>query len=59
MEAFRHIGGRQPSLNNIWKINAREWQPEEHAIMKKAGGIPSGPPAERAIKFIDYTIHYK
>jgi hypothetical protein len=29
-------------------MNARGWQREEQAFLKKAGGILSGPPAERS-----------
>ena len=52
IKALRHTGGRQESSNNNWKINARGWQREEQAFLKKAGGMPSGPPAERTFSLL-------
>ena len=33
-------------------MNARGWQREEQAFLKKAGGMLSGPPAERSFSLL-------
>ena len=47
MKALRQMGGTCPWSKITWNKNASGWQRDGQAFLKKVGGMPSGPPAER------------